>query len=200
MIIPFPGAWRGDAPARRLLRAVVDDDAVLELPVEPVAMDSGIAIQYVRPAADESASQADFWITRQAPSAPDRRVLCETLAGEVIEQDLRGLLWIDGAAVDAGPLLRLGSADRDEEGPLVLGESAAFLLLAREGARYRITVEVTPPILWIFAQPRLLTDDRVLLGWTGLARCLRREQVESACAPEAGRPSSAGDPSHTGLP
>lgn len=178
-IIPFPVVRHavGTLDARRVFTAGVDDELADVIPLLAVPMDCAVAVRYV------SASQiaregleTDLWISRHAPNAPDRRVLFETLANEIVEQDERGALWIDDTLLDSGLLVSVGSAEHDREGPLAPGDSAALLLVSRSAQRYEFVVEITSPILWVFEQPGCLAGSPVLVGWTGAALCLWRER------------------------
>ena len=175
MIIPFP---RRPVDANgHVFTVAVDDDLADTLPAAVVPMGRDAAARYVL--ASEAVRDGlvpEYWLSRSEPSRPDRRVLFETLATEMVEQDERGAIWVDGELLDDGLLLRVGSAGHDREGPLVEGESAALLLVSRSGARVEFAVRVTAPVLWVYEQPRCLMDTPVLLGWTGAAQFLWRER------------------------
>ena len=194
MIIPFP-SWRVDR-LRRVLVAAVDDDLAGTLSPLPVPIDSDVFIRYVRASeAGREGLDPDIWVSRPVPSAPGRRVLFETLASEVVEQAECGTIHIDGAQLDGGPLLRVGSAEHDREGPIVEGESAALLLVSRIGPSVQFRVTLTRPVLWVYEQPRLLIDTPVLIGWTGAAKSLWRERSEGGADGQCRRLGSAFDAS-----
>lgn len=162
---------------RRVLVAAVDDGLEKPLPLAPVRVDVDVAVRYLRTSEVLNAGhEPDLWIERHAPSAPDRRVLFETLAGEVVEQDERGTLWIDEAPLGPGALVSVGSAEHDSDRPLAPGDCAALLFMTREPASFQFAVEITAPILWVFEQPTTLAAAPVLIGWTGAARCLWLER------------------------
>lgn len=122
---------------------------------------------------------ADMWIASRSASAPDRRVVLETIAGDLIEQDDRGHLWLNAEELDPGVLISFASAAEERSGPLGVGDTAAFLVGVRESTAYRFSVHVTAPVLWVFEQPRALAREPVLDGWMRAAHVLWCAQVSA---------------------
>jgi hypothetical protein len=158
-------------PARVLIAGV---DAELErehaLPGRVIRVDRNLGIRFV--GEDELAAaeiEPAFWLAPIAPGAPDRRVLFETLANEVVEQDEAGAIWVDDQRLLPAGLVSFGAAESQREGTLAIGEAAALLLMERQPGGCDLRVRVTPAILWIHALPRPLADGPVLDGWLEMA-------------------------------
>ena len=178
--IAFPRVRRALPPRGQRVMVVGVDPAIgaaCDLPTGIYRMDQDMWLQYV--SAWElhlRGEQPDFWIAPRLPSAPGRAVLAETIAGDVLEQDAHGRMWINAESADEGALVQCGGAAREREGELRLGEPAAFLLATRDLLAMRFSVHVTPPLLWIHEQPRVDPSELALCGWMRAAHRLWREQ------------------------
>ncbi len=178
-IIPFPRVRRTASPGGRLLTVGVETGlvAVAGIPTGIVRMDSDVHVRYV-PTWELTLRNetADLWVGSRSPTAAERRVVLETIAGDVLEQDGDGRLWMNSEQLDPGTLIEVGSAADTRSGPLCVGDAAAFLFGLHEVTVFRFTVHVTPPVLWIFEQPHTLARAPVLDGWTRAAHRLWRDQ------------------------
>jgi len=94
-----------------------------------------------------------FWIASPCASAPDRRVLFETLTGEIFEQDADGRLWLDDQPQLPGALMAFGSPTRREDGTLHLGEPAALLIGRRTVCGWEMRIHTTAALVWIHETP-----------------------------------------------
>jgi hypothetical protein len=145
------------------------------LPSRVVRMTHNLGIRYIGEAELAAAElEPAFWICPIAPSALDRRVLFETLANEVVEQDERGQIWIDDQLLIPRGLVSFGSADREREGEIRLGESAALLLAEHQEGGWAVRVRITAPVVWLFEGPRPISGVPILDGWMQMAARAQR--------------------------
>lgn len=182
-VIPFPRVRRLAPAGQRVMTVGVGTALVATsgIPTGIVCVDDDMSLRYV-PAWELGVRSevADLWVAVRLPSAPHRRVIFETLAGDVVEQDEDDRLWMNGERLDDGAPVAIGGAADEREGPLRIGDPAAVLVASRDPLSFRFAVHVTPPILWIFEPPRLIARAPVLRGWLRAAHLLWLEQQGAA--------------------
>jgi hypothetical protein len=169
--------WKREAPTRepavaRVLIAGVHAELLHErvLPDRVIRVDRNLGIRYVSEAELNAAGlEPAFWLAPIVPGAPNRRVLFETLANEVVEQDERSGLWIDDQPLLPAALASFGSAESRRELVLEIGECAALLLIESQPGGWDLRVRITTPILWIHDLPRPARAGPVLDGWLAMA-------------------------------
>lgn len=179
-VIPFPRVRRAAPGSDRVLTVGVETGlvALAGIPTGVVRIDPDLRVRYV-PEWELTLREetADLWIASRCAGAPDRCVVLETIAGDLLEQDDRGHLWLNAEELDPGALIAIANPEDERSGPVRVGDAAALLLGARDPSMYRFSVHVTAPVLWVFEQPRTLAREPVLDGWMRAAHVLWREQV-----------------------
>jgi hypothetical protein len=207
----FPGPVVRAHPSERVahvLLAEVDDrlDRWYPVPTDVVRLRPGVGLRYV-PAWELAASgaRAHLRIQPLTPSAPDRRVIAETLDGQVLEQDHAGSLWLDDTPLHGGPLLSFCALPDQCEATFGLSERAGLLLGDRSEGTFVFTVRVLPQLLWIHERPRMLGVVGTFGGWMLAASQLvndaeerdRKEEIATSDADD--RDSTAGFESEGGM-
>lgn len=170
-LFPQPEPIDDPTPIARVLIVAVEDALARrrEVPTRVVRLDREVGARFV-PEWELRASELEptFWICEIAPSAPDRRVLFETLTSEVVEQDTADRLWLDDEPLLPEALIAFGSAESRWDGELVIGERAALLLGSEACTGWNIRLRLTTRVLWIHDLP-LVRGRRVPLpGWMTL--------------------------------
>jgi hypothetical protein len=167
----FPGpvvrAQRSERLAHVLL-AEIDErlDCWYPVPTEIVRLRRGLGVRYVHAwELAASGARAHLRIEPLAPSAPDKRVIAETLDGQVLEQDRAGSLWVEDTLLLGGPLLSFCALPDQCEATLGLSEHGGVLLGERVGDAFVFTVRALPQLLWIHERPRMLGVVGAFGGW-----------------------------------
>jgi hypothetical protein len=175
-IIPFPRVRRlvQRHDARRVLIAGVEDALASDLPSDPVEMDADVSVRYV-PGSElaRRSLEPDLWIEGRAPVAPDRTVLLLTLADDLLEQDEDGRLWCNDRSLEEGILVDAGARPGMH---IAKGTTTALMSMHREREACVITIRVVGPVLWLFAEPRMLSPRPILEGWRTIAQELIRDR------------------------
>jgi hypothetical protein len=164
---------RSDGP--RVIVAV--DDALYAMLPEPRSFEAnGARIVYV-PASSlgDPDREADLWIGRYTPSAPDRRLLFQTVSGATYETDGRRRVWRSGALVHPGALVDCGVPRTDERGVIRRGEPAALLFMSGDRDGWHLRVRVTTPVLIVARIPASAEPFAPPPRWLRLARRLLAE-------------------------
>jgi len=142
-------------------------DLARPVPHELVRVGPQIGLRYVPQwELDASRITAHLSVEPIPPSAPGRRVIAETVEGQVIEQDCAGGLWTDGERIGAGALISFCALPDEVEQELHLGVPAGWLLAERHDGAFVFSVHVSPRLLWVFALPRALGAAGTFSGWT----------------------------------
>lgn len=179
-VIRFPRMRRADeVPHRRVLVAGVHADLVVAsgIPTGLVRVDCDLSLRYVPAWELQVRGQtADLRIEPQASTGPDRHVVLETIAGDLLEQDDDGRLWINAEPMDDGVLVEVGSAGDERARLPRAGDAAALLLATREPTSFRFSIQVTAPVLWVYSAPIVIAEHPVFTGWLRAAHVLCREQ------------------------
>ena len=111
-------------------------------------------------------THSDFWLGRNAPTAPGRALLWITEAFERYEQSPNGLIFCDGEVVWPSPPTAFGNPRTREEGQLRLVHEAALFFSSpeRDRARTRMIGRLLQ-----FNQPPRISPGFVAEGWLDLA-------------------------------
>ena len=159
-------------PVERVLVAVVDDALDQDRPVPAclVRLNDRLGLRYLpRWELDAAGMQPQLTITTLEPSKPGRRVIAETLAGEVIEQDRGGHIWIDDQRLQGGALVSFCALPSMDEQQLTLGERAGWLLADHQDDGFVFSVRVSGPVVWMHGVPRTLGVVGTFGGWMAAA-------------------------------
>jgi hypothetical protein len=135
-----------------------------------VGFSADLGIRYVADWEVQASGRApDFWIASACTDAPNRRVLFETITGELCEQDDEGRIWLDDQPLRPGALLGFGTPTRPEDGTLHLGEPAALLIGSVCVRGWQMRLYTTSALVWIHETPRPRPGATWPRGWLALA-------------------------------
>lgn len=129
----------------------------------------------------------DLQIVSIEPSRPDRRIIAETVGGEVIEQDRAGALWIDGERLANGALISFCTLAADsQEQELALGQRAGWLFGSREEEAFSFSVRACDHLLWMYQIPEVLGSPGTFGGWMIAASHLTTRASDGGAAARSG--------------
>jgi hypothetical protein len=138
-----------------------------------VPVDHQLALRYLAQwELEASGVSAHLKVEPIAPSASDRRVIAETISGEVIEQDREGCLWENGERFGDGQLISFCALPDQDELALRIGAPAGWLVAQRRDQSFRFAVYASSQLLWVFSEPDALGVVGTFTGWTLAARHL----------------------------
>lgn len=188
----FPGRVhiRPQPPIRRVLLVSVADELDRDRPVPThlVPISHGTGLRYAaRWELTAAGLDAHLLIDAVAPSQPGRRVLAETMSGELIEQDRAGALHCNGELVPGGTVVSFCSLPDEREQQLGLGQRVGWLVAERGRDAFLFSVRVSEQLLWIYEMPWILGAAGTFGGWMTAARHLMEKEIEGEQSPEGAR-------------
>ena len=160
----------------RRVRIAVDDELFQWLP-EPRSFEvGGVRVEYVAASTlTDPDREADLWVGRYAPTAPDRSLLFQT-SGAQYEADPLRRVWRAGELVHPGALVDFGVPTTNERGILRSGQPAALLFMSPAEGGWHLRVRVTTPLLLVARLPARADRFAPPPHWLSLARRLLRAQ------------------------